>query len=311
MTVKHISKQSCIFLSVAALIPLVLTVIGSIWDLEIASAVYIGQMPSENIFGILFSYIGILPTFVGWSFLGASIACLAKKQIENTQKRRWLIAFAVLLFVLSFFYYCNTLYLSNETAFEVHFALAYSVGIAVICAAAFLGYKLSGRSEDSTLLGKLLFLAAVSLVTLLAISVVKELMCRPRFRFVLATEDADCFRSWWQSGRQIKNSLGKDLVTDEFASFPSGHSAYSMFAIFLFPTLADYTVRLKKFKPLLFALGLAWWLLTAFSRLTVGAHYLTDVSIAGLVTILAYLAVSAVRETERKRKSKKAAKESA
>lgn len=242
-------KRNYISISITAVILLALTVCGSIWDFDIANAVYIGQMPSENIFGIIFSYIGIIPTFVGWSFLGATIYYLSKKQIENTKKRRWLMGFAILLLVLSFFYYCNTLYISNANAFKVHFAVAYSIGIAIIFVAAYLGYKLSEKSEDSELLNKALFLAAVSLVTLVIISATKELMCRPRFRFVLATNNTDYFRSWWQSGRSIKETLGADVVTDEFASLPSGHSAYSMFAIFLFPALADYVRGLKKFKP--------------------------------------------------------------
>ena len=295
-------KRHNISLSIAAVILLPLTACGSIWDFEIANAVYIGQSPSENIFGILFSYIGILPTFVGWSFLGASIFRLSQKQIGNTRKRRWLIAFAVLLFVLSLFYFCNTLYLSNANAFKVHFAVAYSIGIAVISFAAYLGYWLSEKSEDSELLNKALFLAAVSLLTLLIISATKELMCRPRFRFVLASDNADYFRSWWQSGRSIRQSLGTDVVTDEFASLPSGHSAYSMFAIFLFPTLGDYVRGLARFKPYLFAFGFAWWASTALSRMTVGAHYLTDVTIAGLVTVMAYIVVSVIQRIYRKRK---------
>ena len=300
---KNMKKQRHISLSIAVVILFALTVCGSIWDFEIANAVYIGQTPAENIFGIIFSYIGILPTFVGWSFLGASIVCLSKKQIENTKKRRWLMAFAILLFVLSFFYYCNTLYLSNANAFKVHAAVAYAIGIAVIGVASYLGYKLSQKSEDSELLNKVLFLVAVSLVTLLIISATKELMCRPRFRFVLAMDNADYFRSWWQSGRSIKASLGADVVTDEFASMPSGHSAYSMFAIFLFPTLADYVRGFKKFKPYLFALGFVWWATTALSRMSIGAHYLTDVAIAGLVTIIAYSIVSVVKSMYRKRKN--------
>ena len=286
-------KQHNISISIVTTILLALTIIGSIWDLEIASAIYIGQMPSENIFGIIFSYIGIIPTFVGWSFLGASIFCLSKKQVEDTRKRRWLMAFAILLFVLSFFYYCNTLYISNDNAFKVHFAVAYSIGIAVICSATYLGYMFSEKSEDDELLKKALFLAAVSLLTLLIISAIKGLMCRPRFRFVLVMDNADYFRNWWQSGRLIKQSLGTDIVTDEFASLPSGHSAYSMFAIFLFPAFADYVGRLNKYKACLFVFGFIWWAITAFSRLTVGAHYLTDVAIAWLVTILAWRLVTA------------------
>jgi membrane-associated phospholipid phosphatase len=185
----------------------------------------------------------------------------------------------------------------------VPFLVAYSIGIAVICVVAYLGYKLSEKSDDSKLLSKALTLAVVSLLTLLIISTIKELMCRPRFRFVLAMDNPDYFRSWWQSGRSIKESLGTKIVTDEFASLPSGHSAYSMFAIFIFPVLVDYVRALKKCKLLLFVLGFVWWALTAFSRLSVGAHYLTDVTIAGMVTILSYGIVSIVKRIYLKRKS--------
>ena len=284
-------KQINLSISIVAVILLALTVCGSIWDFEIANAVYIGQSPSENAFGATLSYIGIIPTFVGWSFLGASILCLSKKQVENTAKRRWLIALAILLFVISFFYFCTTLYVSNANAFKVHFVVAYPLGSAILFIAAYFGYKLSQKSEDSELLKKTLFLVAVSLMTLIIISITKELMSRPRFRFVLATENIDYFKNWWQSGREIKTSLGMGIESDEFASLPSGHSAYSMFAIFIFPARADYIGRLEKFTVHLFALGLIWWAITAFSRLTVGAHYLTDVTIAGIVTILAYVIV--------------------
>ena len=116
-------------------------------------------------------------------------------------------------------------------------------------------------------------------------------MCRPRFRFVLAADNNEYFKNWWQSGREIKTSLGMGIESDEFVSLPSGHSAYSMFAIFMFPALSEYIRGIKKFKIYLFGLGFAWWVITALSRLTLGAHYLTDVTIAGLVTIFAYIMV--------------------
>ena len=76
-------KQNNLTIYIAAAILLVLTVFGSFWDLEIANAIYLGELPSENMFGILFSYIGIIPTFVGWSFLGASILCLSKSRLPT------------------------------------------------------------------------------------------------------------------------------------------------------------------------------------------------------------------------------------
>jgi membrane-associated phospholipid phosphatase len=115
-------------------------------------------------------------------------------------------------------------------------------------------------------------------------------------------DDISCFRNWWQSGRSLKESFDTGTVTDEFASLPSGHSAYAMFAIFLFPALADYADEPQKFKPYLFILGFLWWAATALSRLTTGAHYLTDVTIAGLVTILAYAIVLFAMRIYMKRK---------
>ena len=288
MTNLLLQKKTNLFALSVVLILIALTVCASFLDYEIASAVYLGQQPSENIFGIIFSFIGIIPTFVGWSFLGASILALSKRQIESKKLRGWLTSLAMLLFVLSFFFFCNTLMMVNDSAFSVHWAIAYPIGILVIVFVAILGYKLSINSTNTHLIKVVLELTIISLVTMIVIMGTKNIMNRPRFRFVLDSNNVDYFRNWWQSGKDIKQSLELATVTDEFSSFPSGHSAYSMFAIFLFPALSCFIKKLEKCKTLLFCLGFLWWGLTAFSRLTVGAHYLSDVSIAGLVTIFSY-----------------------
>lgn len=296
------SKVYSLIAIVAVMVALI--VFGSFWDYEIAEALYLGQLPSENIFGIIFAFIGIIPTFVGWSFLGAGILCLAKRTKLAKVHRRLLIALCVLLFVLSFFYFCNTLLMVNANAFSVHWAVAYSIGILTLAGAAHLGYKLSEKSTNPELLKKLLILTAVSLLTLIIISSTKSIMDRPRFRFVLESGNPDYFRNWWQSGSALKESLGTGAISDEFSSFPSGHSAYSAFAIFIFPALADFTEGLKKFRAPLFALGFVWWGSTAFSRLSIGAHYLSDVATAGLIPIAAYVVVSALAKNFISRKNK-------
>lgn len=83
-----------------------------------------------------------------------------------------------------------------------------------------------------------------------------------------------------------------------------------MFAIFLFPAFAEYLPKLNKYKPLLFVGGIIWWALTALSRLTVGAHYLTDVSIAAFVTVICYEVVKIIwRLIENRQKLNKEKKE--
>ena len=286
-----------------AIILIALIFVGSFWDYEIANAVYIGELFSENPFGIIFAFIGIIPTFVGWAFIGAGILPLIKSGNIEKRKTRWLIALSVLLFVLSFFYFCNTLMMVNENAFSVPWWVAYPIGILIILAAAYAGYKLSLKSENESLLRTLVFLAILSLVTMIIIMSSKEIMNRPRFRFVLASGNSDYFINWWQNGAEIKENASANAVSDEFSSFPSGHSAYSMFAIFIFPSLADFLPKLEKYKPLLFLLGFAWWALTAISRLSVGAHYLTDVCFAGMITLLAYAACATVKRIINRRKT--------
>jgi hypothetical protein len=154
------AKRKHLFTYIALAVLISLAVWGAFCDFEIASAVYLGETFSENPFGIIFAFIGVVPTFVGWAFLGASILPFVKTQEMRTGKKRALVTLSVLLFVLSFFYFCTTLYVSNANAFKVHFAVAYPAGSLILLAAAHCGYKLSQKSEDADLLEKVLFLVA-------------------------------------------------------------------------------------------------------------------------------------------------------
>lgn len=279
---------------ILSIILIIFIIIGSFYDYQIAINTYWGQQAAENLFGIIFSYIGIIPTFVGWSFLGSSIIYLLKKENIKINSKKWLIALSVLLLLLAFLYFCNTIMLVNEKAFPVSWFIAYPIGLVVILGSIYLGYTLAKKSDNDNLLKTILFFTAVSLLMMLLTMVTKEIMARPRFRFVYEMNNIDYFKNWWQSGHTIKNSLNTSALSDEFSSFPSGHSSYSMFAIFIFPLIAEYNKKLIKYKNLLFIFGVLWWALTAFSRMTVGAHYLTDVSFGGLITIASYFIVLSI-----------------
>lgn len=271
-----------------------LTVLGSLYDFKIANKLYLGQKTTDNLFGIIFSFIGIIPTFVGWSFLGASIYYLSRKNINDIKKRRWSIALAIFLFVLSFFFFCNTLLMVNSNAFKVHWLIAYPVGILIIIGAGYLGYKLAKQSDNPELLKTILFLSFVSLLVMIIVMTTKEIMDRPRFRLVHKLSDSDYYINWWESGAKLKESLNLNEISDEFSSFPSGHSAYAMFGVFIFPALCSYIPKTSRYKSLFVIFGFVFWALTALSRMTVGAHYLTDVAVGGLITLISYVIIEVI-----------------
>lgn len=69
-----------------------------------------------------------------------------------------------------------------------------------------------------------------------------------------------------------------------FNSFPSGHSANAMRAIWL-SLLAVACPKLEGKGALLFVIGFCHGLLVMFSRVVMGAHFTTDVVMGGLITI--------------------------
>ena len=76
------------------------------------------------------------------------------------------------------------------------------------------------------------------------------------------------------------------LTKEEFKSFPSGHTsvcAMTMFGVVLFPFI---TGKELKRQVLYFYIAMAYTLFVAFTRLLVGAHYLSDVGMGGLITLV-------------------------
>ena len=52
---------------------------------------------------------------------GQQIFAVVTQRVGHVEGERCLTAFASLLFVLSFFYFCTSIYISNATAFQIPF----------------------------------------------------------------------------------------------------------------------------------------------------------------------------------------------
>lgn len=115
------------------------------------------------------------------------------------------------------------------------------------------------------------------------VQIIKEIQSRPRFLAMLADPEVP-FLNWWQNGQWVKEKFfGLYLVDpDLFKSFPSGHTASaacSLLGCLLALGNSNYCARR------LFLAGILFSVLTALSRMILGYHFLSDVSVGFLIVL--------------------------
>lgn len=129
----------------------------------------------------------------------------------------------------------------------------------------------------------------VMAVQLLCIEGMKYLWGRVRFRDLLAAGSYDAFTPWYQ----INGINGNK-------SFPSGHTAGAAmsYLILLLPYASAWW---SKKRALCFAVPFVYTSAVAFTRLVMGAHYLSDVAMGGIVGFTTVLIALLVLEKHRQK----------
>ena len=256
---------------------LALMVLGSFYDFQISSVLYPGK---ESSFGQFFAAFGELPAFLALICAGVLLfrhrGCLRKD---------WNILFLIAAFglVLGGIFLSVHEATDNVPAMPAWVPLLVTVFFSAICAGALL--LATSGAPGKTVIRFVLTLVFVCVGTMLLINIIKVPWGRARMRLIASTGNASYFTPWWKAGSSLKNQLvAEGVSSDEFRSFPSGHTACAACAMLvaLLPTVAK-RFRGKEKKLSLF--GALWTAIVAFSRICMGAHFLTDVAMAWLVTL--------------------------
>jgi membrane-associated phospholipid phosphatase len=111
----------------------------------------------------------------------------------------------------------------------------------------------------------------VMFVQLGVIEIVKYLWGRVRFRDLLKQNSYDAFTPWYHPNGINGNK-----------SFPSGHTAGAAMS-YLMMLLSYASEKWKKYYPVCFILPFVYTATVAFTRLVMGAHYLSDVTMGGAI----------------------------
>lgn len=263
---------------ITALILLALLIAGSFADLPISRFLYPGH---ESSFGQFFAAFGELPAFALLSACG--VLLIVKRTSFREELHSLLLLFGICLTA-------GSVLLSVHEATDNVEALPTMAALLVcvfVCAlAAFALLVLTRSCPAKTLLRFLCTVIFVCVGIMLLVNLIKLPWGRARMRLIVSTRNETYFTNWWQAGTTLKKTLvAEGVSSDEFRSFPSGHTACACCAmlLILLPTVCR---RLHDREALLLGAGALWATLVAFTRLRMGAHFLSDVSVSALLTLL-------------------------
>ena len=152
----------------------------------------------------------------------------------------------------------------------------------LLCLGFYLGAK---RKEDERLVKRVICLLILIGISYAALEVFKGIFHRPRYRLVVQGIDGIGFIPWYTQFHKVKEFVeSHGIPKGEFRSFPSGHAILSMSMVFILQSLSFVSGKLKNKKLILGIAGLIFSVIIMFTRMLLGAHYLSDVCAGAVVS---------------------------
>ena len=152
-----------------------------------------------------------------------------------------------------------------------------------------MAFRVCSKGDKKALWPALLVMAVIVIVGLLPVGwFVKQIIHRPRYRFFVRTGVTD-FYNWWQSCTGYKDYIKGDTLIDGITM--TGHSGTAAIMMMFLPYMSMFFPKLKGKETMLFYIGSAWTVVMMFSRILVGAHYLSDTCTGALIVMVVYYVV--------------------
>lgn len=280
---ENVKKYIPVYLT--AILFVICFIIGSISDYDISTKLY----SENNLFGIILASAGEIPMYGGMAFAGGLL--VAAVYALNKSKPCKIIALTGAVFATAFGIYFQGYTFCSVNAWGALFPemcgnllIAIPVGIVLVLPFFFIGFYMKKSENIREVLLISLEILLVGFLQIAIINVTKGIFHRPRFRSL--AESGAAFQPVFVKFKEYADCITAAVTKEEFKSFPSGHTgsgALSFVILSLLPQIRGKE-NLRN-RTILFFIGVGYTCLLAFSRIVVGAHYLTDVSFGGFLTL--------------------------
>ena len=261
---------------------LVMFILGSILDLQISTAIF----SKNNGFGLTVAALSMNVGYGFLAFLGGIVAYHAHKLSKVTWERVLTCVLALAFLGVSTYFDGGEFFGENGWYNPNIEWVGYLIALPLMSGCMFGGY-LVGKKANNPRLVFLVIAGAlfIGLSLIIGTTVVKNIFHRPRFRSVAETNIP--FFAWWERCGNYKDLMNTyNLSKEEFKSFPSGHTSVCALGMFFVVFLPFAFGKDVKHQVIYFYVALAYALFVAFTRILVGAHYLSDVAMGGLITVI-------------------------
>jgi len=261
---------------------LILFIAGSAADYSLANALF----TPENALGTVLAAYGEAPALLALVAAG-TLAVTARPPVHLVLRWLLIIGGAALIIAGTL-----ALIIRPEEYWALPTIVRTLIALALSAAAIWATARVSAGATWQAMCTLAAALFAVVAVEMVLVQGVKILWERPRMR-MLAETGAE-FSPWWSPGYEDRDALAaQGAEASEFKSFPSGHSANAA-TLMMLTGFALVRQDVRRHAARLFWVGAAWALLVALSRLTVGAHFLTDTAAGLAVTFVVVIIISAL-----------------
>lgn len=287
-------------MGVFAAVLVIMLAVGTFADYQIAQAVY----SPGNPFVIFVSTLGLFPMiYPACLFLGV----IAQRSYTSQKPPALRIVGLVIYVVLAMLFgaLITRAVLSVRDGFggivggELPTLARMGIGAVIGAALCAVGFKAGQANDSKDLMRRVLIVISVLVVSFFAVEIVKNFMARPRPRLLFAGYEGIAFSPWYQkiSGAEgFMTTFG--IEKDAFKSFPSGHSLQAAAFLASFYGLSLIYPNLQKKLGIALAVEIIFALVVMSCRMILGAHFLSDVSMGALVSVVAFFVLLALQNRQ-------------